>query len=86
MSEYADIKIGSLSLFSFRNYLDPSIVSFFFSSKDLDINQDVKGDSEDEDTECYTQYIYKTTVKYAKERLDARGFTLSALEKLFNNN
>lgn len=86
MSEYADIKIGNLSLFSFRNYLDPAIVSLFFSSKDLDINQDVKEDSEDEDTECYTQYIYKTTVKCAKERLDARGFTLSALEKLFNNN
>lgn len=82
MSEYADIKIGKLSLFSFRNYLDPAIVSLFFSSKDLVVNQCLKKDSEDADEN--TQYIYKTTVKCARERLDACGFTLSALEKLFN--
>lgn len=82
MSEYADIKIGNLSLFSFRNYLDPAIVSLFFSSKDLVINQCLRKDSEN--AEGSTQYIYKTTVKCARERLDACGFTLSALERLFN--
>ena len=55
MSEYADIKIGNLSLFSFRNYLDPAIVSLFFSSKDLVINQCLRKDSEN--AEGSTQYI-----------------------------
>lgn len=33
MSEYADIKIRNLSLYSFRNYLQDDIVYFLFSKK-----------------------------------------------------
>lgn len=83
MSEYADITIKKLTLFSFRNYLNDSIVSLFFTSKDLFVNNNARVDLEDEDAGVYTQYIYKTSVKCAKERLDACGFTISALEKLF---
>lgn len=86
MSEYADISIKKLSLISFRNYLDPDIVSLFFSKKDLVITPDCKIDIEDENSEFYTKYVYKTTVKRAKERLDARGFGIFNLEKIFNIN
>lgn len=86
MSEYADIAIKKLSLVWFRNYLDPDIVSLFFSKNDLVITPNCKIDLEDEDTDGYTQYVYKTTVKKAKERLDARGFSVYNLEKTFNAN
>lgn len=86
MSEYAHIKIRKLSLFSFRNYLNPAIVSLFFSTRDLIVNHGVKEDIEDEDAGEYTQYLYRTTVKCAKDRFDACGFTLSAFEKMFTNN
>lgn len=86
MSEYADIKIRELSVFCFRNYLNPAIVSLFFSSRDLIVNHGVKEDPGDEDAGAYTQYLYRTTVKCAKDRLDACGFTLSAFEKKFTNN
>ena len=49
MSEYADIKIKSLSLYSFRNYLDSSIVGLFFSKDDLIIDPNCKEDPEDEE-------------------------------------
>lgn len=86
MSEYADITINNLSLMSFRNYLVPDIVSLFFSKSDLIITPNYRIDLEDEDTEGYTQYIYKTTVKKAKERLDALGFGVSNFENVFNSN
>lgn len=79
MSEYAELFIGKLSLYSFRNYLDSDIVSKLFNKKDLIIN-----DPDDENALPCTQYIYRTTVLRAKERLDAQGYTLSALEKIFN--
>lgn len=83
MSEYADIKIKSLSLYSFRNYLDSSIVGLFFSKDDLIIDPNCKEDPEDEDSTVYTKYLYKTTVKRAIDRLDAQGFTLKSFEKQF---
>ena len=48
MSEYADIRIKNLSLYSFRNYLDSSIVGLFFSKADLVIEHNCKEDPEDE--------------------------------------
>ena len=86
MSEYADICIKNLSLFSFRNYLNSDIVSLIFSKKDLAITQNYISDLEEEDSEEYTRYIYKTTIKNAKERLDAQGFSISNFEKIFNKN
>ena len=86
MSEYADISIKKLSIMWFRNYLNPYIVSLFFSDKDLHITPNCKIDLDDEESDEYTQYVYKTTVKKAKERLDARGFSIFNLEKIFNNN
>ncbi len=86
MSEYADITINNLSLMSFRNYLVPDIVSLFFSKSDLIITPNYRIDLEDEDTEGYTRYIYKTTVRKAKERLDALGFGVSNFENVFNSN
>ncbi len=84
MSEYADIVIKKLSLISFRNYLDSDVVNLFFSKKDLVVTPNYKIDSEDGESDNYTQYVYKTTVKKAKERLDARGFSISNLDKIFN--
>ena len=86
MSEYADISIKKLSLMWFRNYINPYIVSLLFSNKDLCITPNCKIDLDDEESDEYTQYVYKTTVKKAKERLDARGFGILNLEKIFNNN
>lgn len=82
MSEYANINIKKFSLESFRNYLDPHIVSLFFNKNDLSIITGCKIDSEEDDSD--TKYVYKTTVKKAKERLDAQGFSVSNFEKLFN--
>ena len=86
MSEYADIYVKNLSLFSFRNYLNSDIVSLIFSKKDLSITPNYKDDLDEEETEEYTRYIYKTTIKNAKERLDAQGFGISNFEKIFNKN
>lgn len=85
MSEYAEIVVGKLSLCSFRNYLDGEIVSLFFSKKDLVVIHDYI-DDDNEDAGTYTKYTYKTTVQYAKERLDACGFGLNNLKKVFNDN
>lgn len=84
MSEYAEITIKNLSLIWFRNYLDDDIVSLFFSGEDLIVTPNCKFDLEDKNSDENTQYAYRTTVKKAKERLDARGFSLSDLEKNFN--
>ena len=86
MSEYADINIKKLSLMSFRNYVDEYVVGLLFSDKDLMINPGFKPDPEEEDSEEYTQYVYKTTVKKAIERLDARGFSIENFEKIFEKN
>ena len=85
MSEYADISIKKLSLTWFRNYLNPDIVDLFFSYKDLCITPNCKIEPADEDDDTYTQYVYKTSVKKAKERLDARGFGVLNLKKIFND-
>lgn len=84
MSEYANINIKKFSLESFRNYLDPHIVSLFFNKNDLSIITGCKADLEEDESD--TKYVYKTTVKKAKERLDAQGFSVSNFEKLFRKN
>lgn len=84
MSEYADIKIRNLSLYSFRNYLQDDIVYFLFSKKDYVCIPNYNDDPEDEDSEIYTKYMYKTTVQRAKERLDALGYSVSKFEDVFN--
>lgn len=86
MSEYADIKIKNLTLYSFRNYLDCNVVSLFFSKKDLIIIPNCKQDISGDDSYEYTKYMYKTTVKQAKERFDALGFSIDNFEKTFNDN
>ena len=83
MSEYADIRIKNLTLYSFRNYLDSSIVCLLFSKGDLFIEPNCQEDPDDEDSSVYTKYSYKTTVERALERLDAQGFTLKNFEKQF---
>ena len=67
MSEYADISIKNLSLAMFRNYVDDYVVGLFFSSADLRITPNCKIDLEDEESDEYTQYEYRSTVKKAKE-------------------
>ena len=84
MSEYADIKIRNLSLFSFRNYLQDDIVHLLFSKLDYVCIPDYIDDPEDEDSEKYTKHMYKTTVQKAKERLDALGFSVSRAEHIFD--
>ena len=86
MSEYADINIKKLSLMSFRNYVDEYVVGLLFSDKDLIINPGFKPNPEDEDSQEYTQYVYRTTVKKAIERLDVRGFSIENFEKIFEKN
>lgn len=39
MSEYVDIRINNLSLYSFRNYLISDIFGVFFQKMDLEIIQ-----------------------------------------------
>ena len=68
MSEYANIYIKNLRLFTFRNYLEPYIVSLLFTKKDLTITPNCKIDLGDDEFEEYTRYVYQTTVKKAKER------------------
>ena len=85
MSEYADIVIGNLSLHWFRNYLDSKIVSLFFSKNDLIVVNNCNIDDDDKDAGTYTKYMYRTTVRRAKERLDAQGFGLNNFEKIFND-
>ena len=84
MSEYADIVVKNLSLAWFRNYVNSYVVSLFFTKKDLSIMQNCKIDLGEDGSEEYTQYVYRTTVKKAKERLEAQGFSIGRLEKLFN--
>lgn len=85
MSEYAEIVVQNLELASFRNYVDPQIVSLFFSERDLTIVDNCKVDESDDDAGLFTQYVFKTSVKNAKERLDALGFGVNNFEKLLEN-
>lgn len=85
MSEYAEIAIGKMSLACFRNYPDGNIVSLFFSRNDLIITPNCLIDEDIEDSDTYTKYEYKTTVTRAKERLDAQGFSINNLERIFND-
>ena len=84
MSEYADIGIKNMSLAWFRNYLEKDVVELFFSRDDLSIEENYVDDPEDEDSQPYTRYIYQTSVKKAKERLDAMGYGTEHFEELFN--
>lgn len=86
MSEYADISIKKLSLFCFRNYVDGYIVNLLFAAKNLIITPNCKVDPEDDDSDLYTRYVYKTTIKDAKERLEAQGFSIENFQKVFNEN
>lgn len=83
MSEYADIQIKNLSLYWFRNYLDSKIVSLLFSEVNLIVTENYYEES-DEDCNPITKYEYKTTVKKARERLDALGYGLNRFELIFN--
>lgn len=78
MSEYAEIKIENMSLRWFRNYLDGEIVSLFFSKDNLE-SYEVSNEEE-----TYTRYCYKTTVKKAKERLDAIGYSPEKFKKIYD--
>ena len=82
MSEYADIMIRKLSIWSFCNYLD-DVVGLIFSPTDLIIISDSAEDSEDEKSYQYPKYMYRSNVQKAKERLDALGYSLPKLEKEF---
>lgn len=86
MGEYAEICTGNLSLCWFKNYLKSDQVCLFFSEKDLIITENYYVDNEDEDCEPITKYEYKTSVKKACERLEAMGYNLKHLEKLFEKN
>lgn len=85
MSEYCDIRIKNMSLLWFRNYLEKEVVELFFSKSDLIIEPEYV-DPDDEDAEPYTRYTYQTSVKKAKERLDAMGYGSKHFEKLFLEN
>lgn len=65
--------------------MNSDIVSMFFTKNDLSIIPNCKIDYEEDGVEEYTQYAYITTVRKAKERLDAQGFSLNKFEKLFND-
>ena len=86
MGEYAEIRTGNLSLYWFKNYLKSDVVCLFFSERDLIVTENYYLDDEDEDCEPITKYEYKTTVKRARERLDAMGYGLKHLESLFMEN
>ncbi len=83
MSEYASINIEQLTLCTFRNYLRNEIVSLFFCKDDLIVEENCLADEQEEDSGTYTRYMYKSTVKRAKERMDALGYGMLYIEKRF---
>ncbi len=85
MSEYATLKVRNLDLYDFRNYLQSDIVRLFFTRKDYVCIPQYRDDQSDEDTEPYTKHVYKTTVKKAKQRLDALGYSVKNFKKLFES-
>lgn len=86
MGEYAEIYTENLALCWFKNYLKSDLVCLFFSEKDLIVTENYYLDTEDEDCEPITRYEYKTSVKKARERLDAMGYGIKHLENLFEIN
>lgn len=84
MSECAEIKIGKYIIESFKNYLDFKVVNLFFSNYNLSIKEKCLYDEDDPESGEYTKYEYKTTVKNAKDRLDALGYGISNFKCLFN--
>ena len=86
MSEYASISIKKLELWSFRNYLDMEIVGLFFVDEDLIITDNIKYDENNEDEVPHTKYEFVSTVRKAKDRLDAIGYSIKNFEKVFNEN
>lgn len=85
MSARAGLKIRSLNLYEFVNYLEGDIVRLFFTSKDYQCIPMSYDDPTDEDAEPYTKYCYKTTVEKAIQRLEALGYSLVNFEKRFNS-
>lgn len=84
MGYYADIKVESLSLMMFKNRLDNTIVNLFFGKDNLVVTPNCQFDADDEDSEFFIKYEYKTTVANAKDRLDAQGYGLANFEALFD--
>lgn len=83
MSEYATIEIKGYPVFHFRNVLNKKICGFFFSDKDLGITHNFRYNPEDPDESPIDRYVYTTTVSRARDRLDAMGYSMSLLEKVF---
>ena len=71
MSEYANITIGKYDFFSSRNEVRSLL--YIFSPEDF---KQIIGEE-------YNEYKYITTVKKAKEILDATGYTLTKLKNFF---
>lgn len=80
MSANATLKIKEFNLWDFKNYLNEKIVSLLFSKINLKITHNYKSIDEDY---TYTKYEYTTTVKHAKERLDALGYGINNFKKEF---
>ena len=83
MGVYVDLRIKALSLLEWKNYFDRETLGLFFTDDDLIITDNVKYDEEDLDEEPHTEYRYSTTVQKAIDRLNAAGYTLSAIKKEF---
>lgn len=60
-------------------WIAKSLVCFF--KNDLIVVNNCNIDDNDKDAGTYTKYMYRTTVRRAKERLDAQGFGLNNFEK-----
>ncbi len=61
MGCYADINIGKIYIYSFKNYVDKDLVSRLFSDSNLTkVNRNEKNVS----------YVYYSNVKKIRERLD----------------
>ncbi len=82
MSEYANLEIKKLCLYSFCNYIDKKIASLVFSDINLIVTNNFKYGYDEEETPI-TYYAYKTKIGNAKDRLDVLGYTMNKLEKLF---
>lgn len=86
MSEYVSIKTRELDIWTFRNYVEIRIAELFFNQSDLTITPNVRYEIDDEDEIPHTQYEFITTVKKAKERFDALGYSLNNFELEFDKN
>ena len=84
MGVYVVYKIKELEFWYNSSYLDKEFAGLFFTDLDLIINENVKYDEDEEDENPHSEYIYKTTVKKAIDRLDAIGITEDAFHKEFD--